>query len=141
HCAKLLRFRDERDDRGTVGGPAGSDAGPGVRGRDARGGARGRAAQQPARGGCVKKEMRTGVLAGNHNAPRSGRDVRFSTLLRRRGCTRCVRRIVRTVTPRGTDWSLALLVALGLGTGLATWFAGSPHRACAVGAPRVRVAR
>jgi len=33
------------------------------------------------------------------------------------------------VTPRGTDWSLALLVALGLGTGLATWFAGSPHSA------------
>ena len=77
----------------------------------------------------MKKEMRTGVLAGNHNAPRSGRDVRFSTLLRRRGCTRCVRTIARTVTPRGTDWSLALLVALGLGTGLATWFAGSPHSA------------
>ena len=33
------------------------------------------------------------------------------------------------MTPRGTDWSLALLVALGLGTGLATWFAGSPHSA------------
>jgi DMSO/TMAO reductase YedYZ molybdopterin-dependent catalytic subunit len=33
------------------------------------------------------------------------------------------------VTPRGTDWSLALLVALGLGTGLATWFAGSPQSA------------
>jgi len=33
------------------------------------------------------------------------------------------------VTPRGTDWSLALLVALGLGTGLSTWFAGSPHSA------------
>jgi DMSO/TMAO reductase YedYZ molybdopterin-dependent catalytic subunit len=31
------------------------------------------------------------------------------------------------VTPRGTDWSLALLVALGLATGLSTWFAGS-HR-------------
>jgi DMSO/TMAO reductase YedYZ molybdopterin-dependent catalytic subunit len=30
------------------------------------------------------------------------------------------------VTPRGTDWGLALLVALGLVTGLATWFAGSP---------------
>jgi DMSO/TMAO reductase YedYZ molybdopterin-dependent catalytic subunit len=29
------------------------------------------------------------------------------------------------VTPRGTDWSLALLVALGLATGLSTWFAGS----------------
>jgi DMSO/TMAO reductase YedYZ molybdopterin-dependent catalytic subunit len=27
--------------------------------------------------------------------------------------------------PRGTDWSLALLVALGLATGLSTWFAGS----------------
>jgi DMSO/TMAO reductase YedYZ molybdopterin-dependent catalytic subunit len=33
------------------------------------------------------------------------------------------------VTPRGTDWSLALLVALGVGTGLATWFAGSPQSA------------
>ena len=33
------------------------------------------------------------------------------------------------MTPRGTDWSLALLVALGLGTGLATWFAGSSHSA------------
>jgi DMSO/TMAO reductase YedYZ molybdopterin-dependent catalytic subunit len=33
------------------------------------------------------------------------------------------------VTPRGTDWSLALLVALGLGTGLQTWFAGSPQSA------------
>jgi DMSO/TMAO reductase YedYZ molybdopterin-dependent catalytic subunit len=30
------------------------------------------------------------------------------------------------VTPRGTDWSLALLVALGAATGLATWFAGAP---------------
>jgi DMSO/TMAO reductase YedYZ molybdopterin-dependent catalytic subunit len=30
------------------------------------------------------------------------------------------------VTPRGTDWGLALLVALGLSSGLATWFAGSP---------------
>jgi DMSO/TMAO reductase YedYZ molybdopterin-dependent catalytic subunit len=30
------------------------------------------------------------------------------------------------VTPRGTDWGLALLVALGLASGLATWFAGSP---------------
>jgi DMSO/TMAO reductase YedYZ molybdopterin-dependent catalytic subunit len=30
------------------------------------------------------------------------------------------------VTPRGTDWSLALLVAAGVATGLATWFAGSP---------------
>jgi DMSO/TMAO reductase YedYZ molybdopterin-dependent catalytic subunit len=29
------------------------------------------------------------------------------------------------MTPRGTDWSLALLVALGLATGLSTWFAGS----------------
>jgi DMSO/TMAO reductase YedYZ molybdopterin-dependent catalytic subunit len=33
------------------------------------------------------------------------------------------------VTPRGTDWSLALLVALGLATGLSTWFAGSPQSA------------
>jgi cytochrome b561 len=33
------------------------------------------------------------------------------------------------VTPRGTDWSLALLVALGLATGLATWFAGSRESA------------
>jgi len=30
------------------------------------------------------------------------------------------------VTPRGTDWSLALLVAAGVATGLATWFAGAP---------------
>ncbi len=29
------------------------------------------------------------------------------------------------MTPRGTDWGLASLVALGLATGLATWFAGS----------------
>jgi Oxidoreductase molybdopterin binding domain len=33
------------------------------------------------------------------------------------------------VTPRGTDWSLALLVAAGVATGLATWFAGSPGAA------------
>jgi DMSO/TMAO reductase YedYZ molybdopterin-dependent catalytic subunit len=33
------------------------------------------------------------------------------------------------VTPRGTDWSLALLVALGVATGLATWFAGSRQSA------------
>ena len=33
------------------------------------------------------------------------------------------------MTPRGTDWSLALLVALGLATGLSTWFAGSPDSA------------
>jgi DMSO/TMAO reductase YedYZ molybdopterin-dependent catalytic subunit len=30
------------------------------------------------------------------------------------------------VTPRGTDWSLAGLVALGLASGLLTWFAGAP---------------
>src|SRR4051794_40195479 len=39
------------------------------------------------------------------------------------------RTIGRAVTPRGTDWSLALLVALGLATGLSTWFAGSHQSA------------
>jgi hypothetical protein len=38
------------------------------------------------------------------------------------------------VTPRGTDWGLALLVALGLASGLATWFAGSPGGAWVFGA-------
>ena len=38
-----------------------------------------------------------------------------------------------TVTPRGTDWGLALLVALGLVSGVATWFAGSPGGAWVVG--------
>jgi DMSO/TMAO reductase YedYZ molybdopterin-dependent catalytic subunit len=38
------------------------------------------------------------------------------------------------VTPRGTDWSLALLVALGVVTGAATWFAGSPGAAWVFGA-------
>jgi len=33
------------------------------------------------------------------------------------------------VTPRGSDWSLALLVGLGLATGLSTWFAGSGQSA------------
>jgi DMSO/TMAO reductase YedYZ molybdopterin-dependent catalytic subunit len=37
------------------------------------------------------------------------------------------------VTPRGTDWGLALLVALGLLSGLATWFAGSPGGAWVFG--------
>jgi DMSO/TMAO reductase YedYZ molybdopterin-dependent catalytic subunit len=37
------------------------------------------------------------------------------------------------VTPRGTDWSLALLVALGVVTGAATWFAGSPGGAWVYG--------
>jgi DMSO/TMAO reductase YedYZ molybdopterin-dependent catalytic subunit len=41
------------------------------------------------------------------------------------------------VTPRGTDWSLALLVALGVATGLATWFAGSPGAAWVFGAHAV----
>jgi DMSO/TMAO reductase YedYZ molybdopterin-dependent catalytic subunit len=41
------------------------------------------------------------------------------------------------VTPRGTDWSLALLVALGVVTGLATWFAGSPGAAWVFGAHAV----
>jgi hypothetical protein len=40
----------------------------------------------------------------------------------------------RVVTPRGTDWGLALLVALGLVSGLATWFAGSPGGAWVFGA-------
>ncbi len=30
------------------------------------------------------------------------------------------------MTPRGTDWSLAGLVALGLASGVLTWFAGAP---------------
>ena len=38
------------------------------------------------------------------------------------------------VTPRGTDWGLALLVAIAVGTGLATWFAGSPGAAWVFGA-------
>lgn len=33
------------------------------------------------------------------------------------------------MTPRGTDWSLAALVALGAVTGLATWFSGAPSTA------------
>jgi DMSO/TMAO reductase YedYZ molybdopterin-dependent catalytic subunit len=37
------------------------------------------------------------------------------------------------VTPRGTDWGLALLVAFGLVSGLATWFAGSPGGAWVFG--------
>jgi len=41
------------------------------------------------------------------------------------------------VTPRGTDWSLALLVALGVATGAATWFAGSPGAAWVFGAHAV----
>src|SRR3954453_15912221 len=40
-----------------------------------------------------------------------------------------------SVTPRGTDWSLALLVAAGVATGLATWFAGSPGWARGVRGP------
>src|SRR3954451_2440349 len=38
----------------------------------------------------------------------------------------------RVVTARGTDWGLALLVAIGVATGLATWFAGSPGGAWVV---------
>jgi DMSO/TMAO reductase YedYZ molybdopterin-dependent catalytic subunit len=38
------------------------------------------------------------------------------------------------VTPRGTDWGLALLVAIAVGTGLGTWFAGSPGSAWVFGA-------
>ena len=38
------------------------------------------------------------------------------------------------MTPRGTDWGLALLVAIAVGTGLATWFAGSPGAAWVFGA-------
>ena len=38
------------------------------------------------------------------------------------------------MTPRGTDWGLALLVALGLASGLATWFAGSPGSSWVFGA-------
>lgn len=41
------------------------------------------------------------------------------------------------MTPRGTDWSLALLVAAGVVTGLATWFAGSPGSAWVYGAHAV----
>ena len=41
------------------------------------------------------------------------------------------------MTPRGTDWSLALLVALGVVTGAATWFAGSPGAAWVFGAHAV----
>ena len=38
------------------------------------------------------------------------------------------------MTPRGTDWGLALLVAIAVATGLATWFAGSPGAAWVFGA-------
>jgi hypothetical protein len=39
------------------------------------------------------------------------------------------RGILDAVTPRGTDWSLAVLVAAGVASGLATWFAGEPRGA------------
>jgi DMSO/TMAO reductase YedYZ molybdopterin-dependent catalytic subunit len=45
------------------------------------------------------------------------------------GASIAVRTIGGAVTPRGTDSSLALFVALGVGTGLATWFAGSEESA------------
>ena len=45
--------------------------------------------------------------------------------------------ILTLVTPRGTDWSLALLVAAGVASGLATWFAGSPGAAWVYGAHAV----
>jgi DMSO/TMAO reductase YedYZ molybdopterin-dependent catalytic subunit len=45
-----------------------------------------------------------------------------------------LRRMGGAVTPRGTDWGLALLVALGLASGLATWFAGSSGGAWVFGA-------
>ena len=38
------------------------------------------------------------------------------------------------MTPRGTDWGLALLVAIAVATGLATWFAGAPGAAWVFGA-------
>jgi DMSO/TMAO reductase YedYZ molybdopterin-dependent catalytic subunit len=41
------------------------------------------------------------------------------------------------VTPRGTDWGLALLVIVGLATGLGTWFAGSSGSAWIVDAHAV----
>jgi DMSO/TMAO reductase YedYZ molybdopterin-dependent catalytic subunit len=41
------------------------------------------------------------------------------------------------VTPRGTDWGLALLVALAVASGLGTWFAGSPDEAWVFGAHAV----
>jgi DMSO/TMAO reductase YedYZ molybdopterin-dependent catalytic subunit len=41
------------------------------------------------------------------------------------------------VTPRGTDWGLALLVALAVASGLGTWFAGSPGGAWVFGAHAV----
>ena len=41
------------------------------------------------------------------------------------------------MTPRGTDWGLALLVAIAVATGLATWFAGSPGAAWVFGAHAV----
>ena len=47
------------------------------------------------------------------------------------------RGILDAVTPRGTDWSLALLVAAGVASGLATWFAGSPGSAWVYGAHAV----
>jgi hypothetical protein len=48
-----------------------------------------------------------------------------------------LRGILDRVTPRGTDWSLALLVAAGVASGLATWFAGSPGAAWVYGAHAV----
>ena len=41
------------------------------------------------------------------------------------------------MTPRGTDWGLALLVAIAVATGLGTWFAGSPGAAWVFGAHAV----
>lgn len=61
--------------------------------------------------------MRTGDLRRDSRDPRASWKGGYPPS--------CVPIIDAAVTPRGTDWSLALLVALGLATGLSTWFAGS----------------
>ena len=69
-----------------------------------------------------------GGVAPHRHAGEPGGDV--GEALKLRG-------ILDVVTPRGTDWSLALLVAAGVASGLATWFAGSPGSAWVYGAHAV----
>ena len=80
-----------------------------------------------ARDGCPRLGLGRrppAVRGGRAHDGTAARDVQLTA-----GRPARVRHPGQAVTPRGTDWSLALLVALGVATGLATWFAGSPGSA------------
>src|SRR5919108_5082974 len=120
--------------RGPTSGPSGGSSAKrsagasrvccdGIGGPPRRGGTRpGGGDRSPDGPSCGSSGGRSSGAGGCNRERRRG----AASLAAARRAARCGRTLGGTVTPRGTDWSLASLVALGFATGALTVFSGAP---------------